>query len=571
MEIPPKIKRKFIPEDINLSSWEEIKPYFEELENRKINSVEELEKLLHDLSEISSAIDEEGGWKYIKMTINTLDKNLSEDYQNFIEEVQAKIIPHFNTLNKKIYTSDFYKDLNNEKYKIMIRSIKNRIEIYRERNVKLKIELEKLGSKFRKIIGAMEIEHDGKTLTIQQAQKLLLEPNRNLREEIYKKIYKRRFQDKEKIDELYDKLISLRDKVAKNADYKNYRDYKFDSLERFDYTPDDCKQFHNSVETEIMPIVNDIYKSKKEKMNLNKFKPWDAGVDEEGRPPLKPFENSKELIENSIKILENINPLFSDTLKLMNKMNRLDLESKKGKAPGGYNYRFPETHVPFVFMNATGTHQDLETMMHETGHAIHSILTKDLELLDFKECPMETAELASMTMELISMEYWNTIYNEEDLKRAKKEKLEDAMLTLPWVAAIDSFQHWIYENPNHTTEERENKWNSIMDKFNTKVINWDGQEEIRSNLWQRQLHLFEYPFYYIEYAISQLGAIAIYKNFKEDKEKTINQYIKALKLGNTKTIPEVYEAAGIKFDFSREYIKELAEFIKKELADLDKN
>jgi oligoendopeptidase F len=247
-----------------------------------------------------------------------------------------------------------------------------------------------------------------------------------------------------------------------------------------------------------------------------------------------------------------------------------DVESRKGKAPGGYNYPLAETGAPFIFMNSANTFRDLTTMVHEGGHAVHTFISADLELNDFKHVPSEVAELASMSMELISMDKWDEFFdNDEDLKRAKKDQLRDVLKTLPWVAVVDQFQHWIYTNPEHTTEQRKTAWKEIIHPFGNNFTNWDGYELALENLWQKQLHIFEVPFYYIEYGIAQLGAIAVWKNYKQDPEKALTNYLSALKLGYTKTIKEIYRAAGIEFNFSSDYVHELAKFIKKELNALE--
>ena len=252
----------------------------------------------------------------------------------------------------------------------------------------------------------------------------------------------------------------------------------------------------------------------------------------------------------------------------MKTMKHLDLESKKGKAPGGFMYPLYEIGVPFIYMNAVGSQRDLVTMAHEGGHAIHSFLSRDLHLTELKSTPSEVAELASMSMELLSMDNWNVFYSDtHDLKRAKLEQLEKALETLPWVAAIDKFQHWIYTTP-HTSEERKKKWIEIDKELGNQILNWDGQENVQANLWQKQLHLYEVPFYYIEYGMAQLGAIAMWRSYKQLGEKGLDNYMSALKLGYTKTISEIYETAGIKFDFSARYVKELADFIKGELKKL---
>ncbi|RYE28105.1 MAG: M3 family oligoendopeptidase, partial [Sphingobacteriaceae bacterium] len=308
---------------------------------------------------------------------------------------------------------------------------------------------------------------------------------------------------------------------------------------------------------------------RKAALNLETLKPWDTEVDISGKPALKPFENGQQLIGKSIRCFNNISPDLGEKLNTMREYGLFDVESRKGKAPGGYNYPLAETGAPFIFMNSAGTFRDLTTMVHEGGHAIHTFLTADLELNDFKHCPSEVAELASMSMELLSMDHWDVYFdNEEDLKRAKRDQLFDVLKTLPWVAVVDQFQHWIYTNPDHTTEQRTEAWIQIFERFGANFVDWNDHREAEENLWQKQLHIFEVPFYYIEYGMAQLGAIAVWKNYKENPEQGLQQYLNALKLGYTKTITEIYETAGIKFDFSEDYVKELAAFVRAEMEKI---
>jgi len=367
----------------------------------------------------------------------------------------------------------------------------------------------------------------------------------------------------------YTKLIGLRHQVAKNAGFDNFRDYMFEALGRFDYAPADCFQFHESVMQEVVPLLNDLAGQRKHKLGIAELRPWDKAVDTSGKPALKAFDNSQQLIEKSILCFDKISGFLGNCLQTMKQMEHLDLESRQGKAPGGYNYPLSETGVPFIFMNATSTLRDVVTMMHEGGHAVHSFLTHDLELSDFKHTPSEVAELASMSMELISMDYWHIFFpNKDDLKRAKKDHLSQIIETLPWVATIDKFQHWIYENPSHTVQQRIDKWLEIYKAFSDSVTDWSGLEKYRELLWQKQLHLYEVPFYYIEYGFAQLGAIALWKRYKENPEAGLAGYLAALKLGFTKPIPEIYKAAGISFNFNKEYIKSLMQFVKEEMEKL---
>ncbi len=573
MELVEKIARpvrKFLPEIFTVTSWNDLQPFFLNLLERSLNSEDELKRWLLDRSELESVISEDMAWRYIRMTCYTENEEYLKAYQDFIQNIQPQIAPVSDQLNKKAASSPYLASLEHQPgYDIMIRTLRKEIEIFREENVPLYTEISTETQKYAQISGAMTIQYDGKELTLPQAGVILMSTDRARREEVYKKITERRLVDKDKLDDLFSKLIGLRDQVARNAGFINFRDYMFKSLGRFDYTPQDCFNFHNAIQHEVVPALDDLSRERLSDLKIPSLRPWDKAVDPQGREALKPFANGSELAEKTIEVFRRLDPFLGQCLAIMREMGHLDLESRKGKAPGGYNYPLAEIGVPFIFMNATSTLRDMVTIMHEGGHAIHNFLTRDLELNDFKSTPSEVAELASMSMELISMDHWDMFFQDEaELKRAKREHLEDIIETLPWVATIDKFQHWIYENPGHTLEERKAAWNRIFDQFSDKVTDWSGLQEAKDYLWQKQLHLYEVPFYYIEYGMAQLGAIAVWRNFREDPEKGLAGYQNALKLGYMKSIPQIYEAAGIRFDFSQEYIRELMDFVRGELAKI---
>ena len=568
ISIPSRPKRKFVPENLNIDSWNKVEPLFENLLKRSINSKKELENWMKDRSELNSVMNEDLAWRYIKMNINTKDEKLAKKFHFWIKEISPNLAPYSHKLNIKLIESPFLNELEHEKYNIYLRSVKKQIEIYREENIPLFTEMEAKQQEYGMISAKMTVEFDGKKLTMQQASLILKDTDREKRKTIYNLIQKRRLEDEEKLDNLYDELIILRQKIAKNAGYNNYRDYMFSAMGRFDYKPEDCFDFHNAISKKIVPIITSFEEKRKKELNYVNYRPWDTAVDVDGLKPLKPFNGGNELTDLTIKCFSKLRPYFGNCISIMKEMKHLDLESKEGKAPGGFMYPLHEIGVPFIYMNSVGSQRDLVTMIHEGGHAIHSFLCRNLELTEFKSTPSEVAELASMAMELLSMDYWDTFYkNENELKRAKLEQLEKALGTLPWVAAIDKFQHWVYTN-KHTSKERKEKWLEIDSELGNQVINWDGQVSAQKIMWQRQLHLYEVPFYYIEYGMAQLGAIAVWRSYKKNGEEAIENYINALKLGYTKSIGEIYKTAGIKFDFSEEYVNELALFIKEELKKL---
>ncbi|GAB3819430.1 M3 family oligoendopeptidase [Pontibacter rugosus] len=565
--IPERKPRAYLSEDFAVADWEAIKPYFEELQTREVSYVAELEKWMQDRSELESVLSEDLGWRYIRMTCDTQNEETTQAFQYFISEIEPNIAPLDHELNLKLVQSPYLKELDPEKYKIYLRGVERALEIFREENISLQTEISTKQQQYAAITGAMTVTLDGEEVTLQRAADRLKRIDRAVREEAWRVVQERRFEDREKLDNLFDELLKLRHQVATNAGFNNFRDYMFAALGRFDYTPQDCFDFHDSIRETIVPLLSKFDQERKEQLGVSELRPWDLDVDTTGKKPLEPFKTGEELLEKTVQVFYQLDTFLGDCLATMRTMGHLDLESRKGKAPGGYNYPLDEIGVPFIFMNATSSLRDVITMLHEGGHAVHSFLTRDLRLNAFKHPPSEVAELASMSMELISMDYWDTFFEDEDeLRRAKKTHLESVLETFPWVATVDKFQHWLYEHPEQTQEERHQEWVRIFNTFNQKEVSWDGLEKYKPYMWQKQLHIYEVPFYYIEYAMAQLGAIAVWKNYKENPAEGLAAYKRALSLGYTVSISEVYEAAGIKFDFSTDYIKSLVDFVKEEMA-----
>ncbi|NIJ51001.1 M3 family oligoendopeptidase [Dyadobacter arcticus] len=571
IQIPTRAKRPFIGEEFELKKWEDVEPFFENLKNRELNSEEDLRQWFSDRSEIESYLSENFAWRYIRQTCDTANQGLISALQFFITEIQPKLAEYGNALDKKVVDNPLLGKLTEPGYEIAFRGMKKAIEIFRDENIPLITEMQTEERKYGAIAGAMTVTLDGEEMTLQKASDRLQSTDRKIREEVWRAIAGRRYEDHDKLDELLSKLVGLRDHIGRNAGFSNYRDYMFAAMGRFDYTAQDCFNFHSSVKKAVVPLLNDMAASRKQALKVEQLRPWDTKVDPQGLGPLKPFETGEQLLDKTIRCFTRLDPFLGECLKIMKTMKHLDLESRKGKAPGGYNYPLDEIGVPFIFMNATSNLRDMVTLLHEGGHAVHSLVTRDLALNAFKHTPSEVAELASMSMELITMDFWDEFFeNESDLKRAKIQHLESIIETLPWVATIDKFQHWMYENPLHTPEERTNAWVGIYEEFTDSVIDWAGLENFKKYVWQRQLHLYEVPFYYIEYGIAQLGAIGVWKNYRENPAKGLKGYLDALKLGYTATIGEIYHAANISFDFSEQNITELMQFVHRELAELKK-
>jgi oligoendopeptidase F len=561
--------RRFIGEEVQLSGWDDVKPFFEELLQRPILTSDDLQQWLLDRSELESYLSEEFAWRYIRMTCDTANEDLVNRLNFFIETIQPPMTSYGNELDLKAVNSPFLSQLTDEGYEVMVRGMKQAIDIFRSENIPLQTEAQTEERKYGAIVGAMTVTIDGKEMTLPEASDRLQSTDRAVREEAWRKVWERRFQDHEALDQLFDRLRNLRHQIAVNAGFANFRDYSFAALGRFDYTPQDCFNFHASVADAVVPLLNDLAEERKEKLGVNPLRPWDTKVDIDGRPPLKPFASGTELIEKAITCFDRLDKELGDDLRIMRAMGHLDLESRKGKAPGGYNYPLEEIGVPFIFMNATSSLRDLVTMVHEGGHAVHSFLTRTLPLKAFRNPPMEVAELASMSMELLSMDHWDVFFtNPDELRRAKLQHLESIIETLPWVATIDKFQHWIYENPEHTVVDRRENWVRIYDEFADSITDWSGITYYKEYIWQRQLHLYEVPFYYIEYGIAQLGAIGVWRNYRRDPAAGLAGYKAALGLGYKAPIREIYAAANVPFDFSRDYIRDLMDFVRQEIDKL---
>lgn len=569
VEIPQRKKREFVAEDFNPSTWEAIEPYYKNLLERDINSLAGLQAWLKDWSELDAVLGEYSRWIYVRTTIDTSDEKAKADLLNQYTNIYPKLSPQVNLLDKKFIASPFVSELDQQVFFTTIRKVKKSLELFREENIPLNSELQMKQSGYDQIAGAQSIHYNGIELTVQQAQVYLKSNDRKQREEIFKLLGERRLQDAEKLDTLFTELIQLRTQIAKNAGFENYMEYRFNELGRFDYTPADCLQFHQTVEEVIVPLVNQLSEERKEQLGLDILKPWDREVDTSGKEPLKPFNSTEELIEKTIQCFNRLDNYFGERIEIMKRMKYLDLDSRMKKGPGGYNMTMPEIGVPFIFMNSANTETDLVTMVHEGGHAIHTFLAHDLELNAFKDTTSEIAEVASMGMELMSMEHWDIFYhNPDDLKRAKKNHLQYILTILTKTCLGDSFQFWLYTNPNHTIEERRKKWAELNRRFTPNNIDWSDCEVFLETGYQNILHFFVVPFYYIEYAFAELGSLALWRNFKQNPEKAVNDYKRALALGYTKPIPVFYETAGAKFDFSKPYIASLIAFLKSELQKL---
>lgn len=561
--LPQDYPREFVPPGLDLGVWENVELLFSELETRKIGSRPALERWLRDWSELEAALDEEGSIRYARMTCQTDDPERERAYLHFIEEIEPKMKPRFQRLRERYTESTVRKELP-PSYHVLDRSIANLVALFREENVPLEMEEAKLAQGYQKIVGAMTVQFQGQEQTLQQMVRYLEEPDRAVRRAAWELSEERRLADREEIEVIYDKLLALRERIACNAGFTNYRDYAFRRRERFDYTPEDCLRFHQAVEEQVVPLLREIQKRRQAEMGVEPLRPWDLLVDPRARPPLRPFTRARELVEGCEEIFRRVGEELGRAFRRLRELGLLDLESRKGKAPGAYSLTLAEKRLPFIFANFVGRDDDLRTMLHESGHAFHALAAREQPLHLYRGSPLEFAEVASMGMELLGGEHLEVFYRKDQAARSKREHLERIVRLLPWIATIDAFQHWLYTHPGHSRGERRAKWLELRRRFGG-IESWEGYEEALENQWQRQLHLFEAPFYYIEYGIAQLGALGVWQNAKRDSQEAIAAYRRALALGGSRPLPELFAAAGLRFDFSSGTVAGAAQALRAEL------
>ena len=597
-KLPAHRPRSFVPATIDLGDWPQIAPLFDRLETRaaQAKTGAEFERWLLDWGELSAALDEEASRRYIAMTCHTDSPAAEKAYLHFVENVEPQLKPRQFALEKiyvahpqredllKIRRGEFHEPQTEKdngtrsarpsetRYGVFDRDVKNHVELFRPENVALETEDAKLCQQYQKLSGSLMVNFQGGEKTLVQMGRYLEEPDRALRQEAWELVAKRRLQEVEKFEDIFDQLIDLRERVARNAGFKNYRDYAFRLRGRFDYTPEDCSHFHDAVAREIMPVVRELQAERRHQLGLDKLhpghlRPWDMAVDPKNRAPLKPFAGVGEMVSRTQKIFDRLDGGLAGGFRRMQELHLLDLDNRKGKAPGGYQQNLSESRVPFIFMNAIGQQRDVETILHEAGHAFHALAANEEDLYAYRSAPIEFCEVASMSMELLGNEFLEEFYPATEANRARRTHLEGIIGFFPWMATVDAFQHWIYTHPGHGRAERAAAWLELMDRFGGSV-DWTGHEAARAHLWHRQLHIFLHPFYYVEYGIAQLGALQVWANSRRDKVKALADYKKSLALGGSRPLPELFAAAGCPFKFDAATIKPLIELAQKELKKL---
>jgi oligoendopeptidase F len=562
--LPHDFPRRYVPADFKFE-WADLSNLFEELKARNVASVAELERWLADESELDSVMSEQRAIRYINNTRQTDNPEYRRAYESYTKELEPGIKLASFELVRKYIASDHRGGLPGEIYALEDKRRESIIKTFRPENVGLETEDSLLSQEYQRTVGAMTVDFRGEERTLQQMSKFYEETDRATRSEAWQAANGRALKDAPGLDEVYDKMVRLRDRAARNAGFQNYRDYIFVEKDRFDYTPEDCLRLHSAVEEYFVPLSREIDLERKEKMGLDELRPWDVRVDPEGRPPLNPFETVDGLVSGSAKVIAKVDQQFAGYFSVMSRLGLLDLDSRKGKAPGGYQEELSEVRLPFIFMNAARRDDDVRTLMHESGHSFHTFLMRERGLPFFNagaNVPTEFSEVASMSMELISGEHFaGTFYSEADARRSNKEELVSIVKLFTWVATIDAFQHWVYTHPEHSHDERASAWVSVYGRF-CGLESFAGLQDSLKYRWQRQLHLYEVPFYYIEYGIATLGALGIWLRYREDPASAVHSYKLALSEGASKSLPELFGAAGLDWDLGPNAIEKYAEELR---------
>ncbi len=580
--MPTFAQSTFVPADLDATSFANVEPLYRALLERPVNSPAELEQWLVDRSELTAACSETRANLYVTTTCDTEDKQAAAAFSAFVENVDPKLKPLNFELDKRFVELAARYRLPAQRYMVLERATRSEVELYRDENVPLETQLALLSQKFEQLAGSLSVQFEGQERTLPQMARYQELPDRSVRESAWRAVAERRLREVGGFNDIYDHMIGLRQQVSVSAGFKDYVGYTFKAKQRFDYTPKHCFDYHAGVEQAVVPLVRALDRKRAGQLGVNPLRPWDLSVDPKGRGPLHPFSNGRELVRKSVATMKSLDSRLADMLASMGDGSEargtrdgacLDLDSRKGKAPGGYQYMRDRSRQPFIFMNAAGLHKDVETMVHEAGHAFHSMLCREDPLVEYRHAPIEFCEVASMGMELLSMKHWaasGAFYQpgSEDFQRACREQIKRSFVLLPWIAMIDAFQHWVYSNVGHSRQQREAQWVSLDERFGN-AISWEGLEAYRANLWQRQLHLFSVPFYYIEYGIAQLGALQLWLISLEKGERTaIDYYMKALSIGGARPLPELFEACGLVFDFGPSTIKRLVDRVGSELEKL---
>lgn len=561
----PRPTRTFVPNDADLGKPDVVEGLYRDLEARPLGSAAALEAWLLEWSDLDAWLDEEGSIRYVEMTCQTDDAGREKRYLDFVENVQPLASVCNNRLEKKFLACDHRSALPRDRFEVFIRQVENSAAIFREENVPLQTEDEKLRQQYQKVTGGLTVQYEGREQTMQQMGRYLENTDRHTRQDAWQRMADKWAEVREEIEAQYDKMVAVRHKIGVNAGFANYRDYAFKELERFDYTAADCETFSDAIAEIVVPAARRLGVKRKAQLGVESLRPWDMAVDPQGRDPLRPFEGAARLIEGCAAMFAKVHPDFAGQFDTMRKENLLDLESRKGKAPGGYMMEYKGRRQPFIFMNAVGTHDDVQTLLHEGGHAFHVFAAAHEPLADLRDPPIEFAEVASMGMELIAGPHLGEFYNSADAARAWQDHLDGIVRFFPYMATVDMLQHWAYTHPTHSRDERKAAWVALNRRFGD-CVDYTGHNDALAYNWHRKGHPFTVPFYYVEYGIAQLGALGVWLNSRKDYPGAVAAYRNALSLGGRRPLPELFSTAGVRFDFSANTLKPMVHAAEMELS-----
>ena len=551
---------------VHALDWATVQPYFDALLTIELNA-QTVDAWLQQWSDLEAVLEEAAAQIYREVTENTADAAAEERFNLYVEQIlpQAKIATQ--ALKQKLLAVDSYQP--SPDTALLLRRFRTESEIFRDENVPIESALTLLGNQYNKIVGGMTIEWKGQTETLPMAKSHLEEPARDAREAVWQRMMDCFLAQRQTLNELYLEMVPLRRQLTRNAGFATYRDYRWLQLARFDYSPEDCFTYHDAIEREVVPLARQIYQNRVRKLGIDRMRPWDTDADPFGEP-LRPFQNVAELEEGCYRVFEQVDPALAGQFAVM-RDGYLDLASRPNKAPGGYCNGFPVSGKPYIFMNAVGTHDNVTTLLHEGGHAFHFIESQRQPLLWNQNGPMEFCEVASMSMELLAAPYLGQkqggFYDEAGVRRAFVQELEGIVLFLPYMAVVDAFQHWVYAEASEEVSpaDLDAKWSELWRRF-MPGIDYSGLQIEMETGWHRKGHIFETPFYYIEYGLAQLGALQVWRNaLRHGNAKAVADYRSALVLGYTHSLPELFQAAGARFAFDRRTVGELMALIQEHL------
>jgi oligoendopeptidase F len=548
--------------------WTQIEPHYQELVERPLNAAN-IPTWLENWSRLAELVDERYQRLYVAITVDTTDEASKQEYDSFLDQIYPNAQAAEQKLKEKLLASGI--ELTG--FEIPLRNMSAEAEIFRQENLPLLAQELKLSAEYDKVIGAQTISWEGQELTLTQVHPVYQDRDRARRERAWRLVSERQLADREATDDLWSQLLPLRIRIAENAGLPDYRAYRWKQMLRFDYTPEDCVRFHQAIEQVVVPAAQRLYEKRRQQLGLETLRPWDLEVDPLGRPPLKPYTHIDKLENGVSAIFHKVDLQLGEYFDTMRREGLLDLENRKGKAPGGYCTWFYASQRPFILMNAVGLHEDVQTLLHEGGHAFHVFETNPLPYIQQKQVGLEFAEVASTAMELLASPYLSMnggFYSLQEAARARITFIEEEICFLPYMAVVDAFQHWVYEHPQAALQpaNRDARWAELWDRFIIGV-DWGGLEEEKATGWQRKLHITQVPFYYIEYGLAQLGALQVWRNSLKDQAAAVSAYRNALALGGTVGLTELYKTAGAKLIFDAENLKQIIDLAEATIAELE--